>query len=217
MSLRMELDMLIKVWTNGIVSKTVILKYFRGSWNQLFYWVVDVFTGSSPPPRVLWENYPITEPKGIFPFSHNLSSSSLPSTCFFCSPYLPFSTSDSFYICVVLCLVVSTTIRWLNSPLWFQDDFGPISDAVAIPSSLRESQPLYMSLASLSQSPTSAFLPVRTANASTSTSISTRHTGWKCVCVCIFYIWNLHSTFLVSLPLRRQLHYLCYIPSGCPL
>lgn len=88
MSLRMELDMLIKVWTNGIVSKTVILKYFRGSWNQLFYWVVDVFTGSSPPSRVLWENDPITEPKGIFPFpfSHNLSSSSLPSTCFLVHP-----------------------------------------------------------------------------------------------------------------------------------
>ncbi|CAB1326233.1 unnamed protein product, partial [Coregonus sp. 'balchen'] len=63
-----------------------------------------------------------------------------------------------------------------------KDDFGPISDAVAIPSSLRESQPLYMSLASLSQSSTSAFLPVRTANASTSTSISTRHTDNCTIC-----------------------------------
>nr|XP_023865712.1 E3 ubiquitin-protein ligase RNF31 isoform X1 [Salvelinus alpinus]XP_023865713.1 E3 ubiquitin-protein ligase RNF31 isoform X1 [Salvelinus alpinus] len=63
-----------------------------------------------------------------------------------------------------------------------KDDFGPMSDAVAIPSSLRESQPLYMSLSSLSQSPTSAFLPVRTANASTSTSISTRHTANCTIC-----------------------------------
>ncbi|KAL0966083.1 hypothetical protein UPYG_G00290670 [Umbra pygmaea] len=79
-----------------------------------------------------------------------------------------------------------------------KDDLGPMSDALAIPSSLKDSQPLYMSLspspkqsqpmymslASMSPSPkaTSAFLPVRTANASTSTTISTRHTDNCTIC-----------------------------------